>query len=260
MKRLQGFTALLLATAIFGSMGVLVRYLNYDLTVYQQIIFRNILALIIAVAIILLTKKKIDFKAVPKKYLFLFTFAFPLSVLCFTFSVLYTKIIVTTMSLYVSSLVGSLIIGSVFFKDKLTRSKMIALGTIAIGLIVYAYPFSVAQLNVGFWMGLAAGGFDAIANSFRRHLAGKMDRLVLACLPIIGGAILSVSLLMYTGQSFFPHISTLSWLIGIMFGFFVLSISYLTLVGFQKFDLSLGTVVLSSELFLFFKKNRLYKR
>jgi drug/metabolite transporter (DMT)-like permease len=36
---------------------------------------------------------------------------------------------------------------------------------------------------------------------------------------------------------------------GVTYGFFSIAVAFLTLVGFQDFDLNLGTIVLSSELF-----------
>jgi drug/metabolite transporter (DMT)-like permease len=249
MKKLIGFLSLLLAALIFGSMSIFVRYLGHDFTVYQQIGFRNILGLGIAILLILSLKRKVDLKKIPKKYLFLYALAFPLSVVFYTLAIYQTKVITTIFGLYAGSLLFSLGIGILLFKEKVTVIKALSLLLVFIGLLIYVYPFSLSQLNLGFGFALLAGIADAVANSFRKYLSGKTDRLVLASIPMVGGILVAFAFLTASHQLFIPSISPLSWLIGIIFGGLVLSISYLTLVGFQNFDLNLGTIILSSELF-----------
>jgi hypothetical protein len=52
----KGFIALLLSAIIFASFGIWVRLLNQSLLPFQQIGFRNLIALIIALGIIFKTK------------------------------------------------------------------------------------------------------------------------------------------------------------------------------------------------------------
>lgn len=96
---------------------------------------------------------------------------------------------------------------------------------------------------------MLSGLFDTLANSFRKYLSGKVDRFVLVVLQMIGGLILAVALMLVFGQTSMPSLSSFAWLVGAIFGVCLVAISYLTLIGFQYFELNLGEVVLSSELF-----------
>lgn len=66
----------------------------------------------------------------------------------------------------------------------------------------------------------------------------------------MGGVIfISLVLLFVSHQSLILAEMTLnSVFVGIIFGGFLMSISFLTLIGFKNYDLNLGTIVLSSEL------------
>ena len=48
--------------------------------------------------------------------------------------------------------------------------------------------------------------------------------------------------------NFISSLSVNTWAVGLMFGFILVAVNYLLLVGFQNFDLSLGVIILSSEL------------
>jgi drug/metabolite transporter (DMT)-like permease len=250
MNRLKGFLALLACAVIFASFSIYVRVLSNDLSAYQQIGFRNIIALVIGLAAVILSKQSFSsLVAIPKKYTFLYTITFPIAVVFFTLSVLEIKIVSTIFGLYLGALITSLLVGITFFKEKMTKMKLLSLILVSLGLITYAYPFDGSLLSIGFLLAILSGVFDATANSFRKYLAGKMDRFVLVVLQMVGGLVVAIGLILFSGQFAIPVISTTSWLVGIIFGISLVAISYLTLVGFQNFDLNLGTVILSSELF-----------
>lgn len=249
-NKLRGFLALLSCGLIFGSFGIYIRLLSQDLDSYQQIFFRNIIALALATILMIVLRTKWSINKVKKRYIFLYTFSFALTVVLFTLSVLKTKILISIFSLYVGSIGGSLLLGILFFKEKLTKMKILSLFLVFVGLIFLAYPsLSLHALNIGFVYGLLAGLLDAIANSFRKYLAGKMERLLLVGFQMIGSLVVAVSLMLFFKSSFSLHLSTSSIFIGILFGVLLMCISYLTLIGFQNFDLNLGTIIISSELF-----------
>lgn len=246
---LIGFSALLACAAIFGSMGILTRFLGANFTAYQQIAFRYTFGSSIGIILALFLRKKVSFNSVPKPFLLLYTFTFPVEITLWTISVLHTTILTTVAVFYAGSLLSSLLVGHFVFDEKISTKKLISGVFTLIGLAMYMYPFSFANLlNIGIIFALLSGLLDTAANSFRKHLSGKMDRLVLALLPMLGGVTLSLILMGASHQLAFPPISLFSWFIGLLFGICVLAISYLTLVGFHNFDLNLGTIVLSAEL------------
>lgn len=250
MNKLSGFLALLSCAVIFASFSIFVRLLGQDLQPFQQIGFRNIIGLILAMMIIFFTKQSFSsLGKVPSKYVFLYAGSFPFSVIFYTLAVLQIKIVTTIFGLYLGALITSLVIGVVIFKEKISRIKTASLILVSIGLLIYAYPFDRSFFSLGFFFAVLAGFFDASANSFRKYLAGKVDRFVLVFLQMIGGIAVAFPLMFFSHQLFLPHLSVQSWIVGIVFGCCLVAISYLTLVGFQNFDLNLGTVILSSEIF-----------
>lgn len=250
MNRLKGFLALLACAVLFASFSIFVRILSNDLSAYQQIGFRNLIALVIGAFAVILSKQSFSSLAdIPKKYTVLYTITFPIAVILYTLSVLEIKIVSTIFGLYLGALITSLFAGIIFFKEKITKMKLLSLILVSLGLIAYAYPFDGSLLSVGFLLAVLSGVFDATANSFRKYLAGKVDRFVLVVLQMIGGLTVAAGLMVFAGQFTMPNISPTSWLVGGIFGLSLVAISYLTLVGFQNFDLNLGTVILSSELF-----------
>jgi len=240
-----GLLSLLSSGLIFGSFGVWVRLLSVDLSSYQQIAFRNIIALGIALLIIIVTKIKLNFKGVSPKYLILFGLSFPLGVICYTLSVLNTTIMLSIFSFYLGSILSSLVIGMLVFKEKLTPQKGLSLALVILGFTFFAKGFN--SLSIGIMLGVLGGLFDVVSNSFRKHLAGKINRVVLTLIPQIGGIIVATLFMIQSSTLQIPEISTSSWLIGIIFGALLFCVNYLLLYGFQHFDLNLGTIAISSE-------------
>jgi drug/metabolite transporter (DMT)-like permease len=136
---LFGLGSLLTAGLLFGSFGIWVRLLSSDLSSYQQIAFRNIVALIIAVTIIYFRKIKLSFKGVNPKYLILFGISFPIGVIFYTFSMLNTSIMLGIFSFYLGSIPFLLLLGMILFKEKLTPQKIISLLFSALGILLF-YP------------------------------------------------------------------------------------------------------------------------
>lgn len=244
----KGFVALLLAGVIFGSFSIWVKLLGQDFTNFQQIAFRNILAIFVAVAIIVYKKTKVDFSGADKKRVIQFGISFPLSVIFFTYSLVSTKVILGIFSFYVGSIASSYFIGRKFFNEKLTINKAISLILVGLGLTSFIALSPIKKLEIGVVYGLLGGFFDAVSNGYRKYLSGKVDRILLSSVPLVGGAIIAVIMMVFSSESFSFQISNLSWAVGIVFGISLFVVNYLMFYGFSNFDLNLGTIVVSSEL------------
>lgn len=248
MKKLKGFFSLLLTGFIFGSFGIWIRILNRELTTYQQIFFRGFVGFLFASLLALIYKQKIKLNGVNKIVLFAYIFCFPLAIILFVISILNTKVAVTTFSFYATGIIGSFFIGTFFFKEKLTKAKIISLGFVILGVILLSYPLSLQAMSFGLLIGLIGGLFDATSNALRKFVAGKIDRFVLVAIQMGGVMVVSLIFLMLNKQSIVVPLSFIGILVGIIFGGLLASISFLTLIGFQSYDLNLGMIVLSSEL------------
>lgn len=261
MNKTKGFLSLLLAGFLFGFFGILVRLLNSQLTNYQQILFRSVIGFILALLIIIFFKRKIFFKNISLINLLFFAVSLPLTIIFYTLSILKTKIILAVATLYLGSILFSLISGILFFKEKLTVKKGLAIVASILALYYFTIPFSLKNINIGLVFGVLSGFTDALSNSFKKHLSGKVDRFLLIAIQMMGTIIVSLALMFYTKTLTIHQISPFIFGIGLLFGFFLLLNNYLMLVGFHNFDLNLGTIVMSSELlfasifgYLFYKE------
>ncbi|EKE14143.1 MAG: hypothetical protein ACD_12C00658G0010 [uncultured bacterium] len=261
MNKTKGFLSLLSAGFLFGMFGIFVRLLNSEMTNFQQIFFRSVVGFILASGIIILFKRKVSIKNISLVNLLLFAISLPLTIVFYTLSILKTKIILAVATLYLGSILFSLVSGILFFKEKLTIKKSLAIISSIIALYFFTIPFSFQNINIGLVFGVLSGFTDALSNTFKKHLEGKVDRFFLISIQMMGTIIISLILMLYTKTLLIPNISSFIFGVGLLFGFFLMLNNYLMLVGFHNFDLNLGTIILSSELlfasifgYLFYKE------
>ncbi len=248
--QVKGFLSLLLTAVIFASFGVYVRYLNNQgLDVYQQVFLRGATGFGFAALASFLLKERFVFKKVSKLALAIYILSLPITIVSFVYSILLTKITTTIFGLYTASLITSLLIGYFFFKEKITRIKKIVLGLSFIGLLIYSYPLSLATINIGLLWALLNGVADSVVQSSAKFLSGKVDKFVLTSLRMLGLVVTVPLLALLVGGFSLPAMSTGSWVVGSWFGLMLVAVQFLTLVGFKNFDLNLGTIIISSELF-----------
>ena len=249
MNKAKGFLALLSAGLILGSFSVFIRLLSRDLDVYQQVLLRNLIALVVSIVLIVVLRRFISFKKVPKIYLLLYIFSSSIVFFLYTVAVLKTSVSTAIFGLYFASLIFSLVAGIVIFSEKVTPRKIVALVLVFLALLIYTWPISLQNLlQAGFLFGVGAGLAEGMANGFRKYLGDKVDRLVLVAMQGLGAFILGSVLTVSSGNFSIPSMSPMTLIVLLVFGMLLVAMSYLTLVGFSNFDLNLGTIVLSSEL------------
>ena len=246
---MKNFLALFGAGIIFGTFGIWIRILSQELTTYQQIALRNLIGLIFAAFMVYLLKQKwSSLKKANKLSLLLYAVFFPISVIFYVLAMLKTKIAIAVFAFFASGFLFSLLFGKKFFQDKINKNKIASIISAFIGLIFLSHPFSFFSFNLGFIFGIISGFFDSATNIFRRSLGAKIDKFVLTAIQMLGGLTVTAFLMLLTKQSFLVKFSPLTTAVALLFGFLLMIVNFLTLVGFQNFDLNLGTVILSSEL------------
>lgn len=253
MKKTAGFISLLISAIAFGSFGIWIRFLDKEMSIYQQIVLRNAFAFVIAILIIFLTKqlKNIEWKKVKKSNLLMYSLLIPLSVIVYNISMVNTKIVLATFAYYIGAILTGWFAGILFYKEKINIEKCLSLTMVLIGLFLFAFPFNNNSINLGFVAGIISGILDGSANGFRKDLSGKISKMFLVLLTTIGGVIVSGLMIIFfhhSGSNYLNPISPTSWIIGAFFGALLVLLNYLLLIGFQNFDLSLGSIVLSLEL------------
>jgi len=252
MKKTVGFTSLFISAIFFGSFGIWIRLLDREMSISQQIVLRNGIAFIIAILIVVLTKqfRNIQWSKVKKISLLSYAILVPISVITYNVSIINTKIALATFAYYIGAILTGWFAGIFFYKEKLNLEKWSSLILVIIGLGLFAYPFTKSSINLGFIAGVLSGVLDGFANSFRKDLAKKINKLVLVLVTTIGGLLVSGAMIIYFHQSmnYIATTSATGWIIASIFGFLLVLLNYLLIVGFQNFDLSMGSIVLSLEL------------
>ena len=244
-----GFGALVLAAMIFASFGIYIRVLSQELGSFQQIFFRGILGFAIAMFFIIIFKKNLVLPKIPRIKLVGYALVYSIAMIFLTLGVLHTKIATTIFGIYTGTLICSLFIGLKFFGEKLTLTKKVSLSTALIGLLAYTFPLTKDSLSLGLIFAVTGGVLDSVANALRKDLTNKIDRLTLVAIQLLGLAIVSLPFVFFSLDTGLPQISITSWLVGLWYGLMLVAVNFLLLYGFARFDLNLGSIVLSSELF-----------
>jgi len=251
-NNLLGFGSLFISALTFGSFGIWIRLLNKEIGSFEQIVLRNLFALIFTIIAILKLKVNLNkIKLVNKGKLIAFTIVVPLAVILYVFAILGTKISVATFSFYAGTIAASWIFGITIFKEKIDIYGLTSIIFVAIGLVFLIYPFSLENLNFGFMLGLLSGVVDSVGHVFRKDLGNKLDKFVLVLLTAVGGVLVSGAMILFGGRTltFVADLSLSTWLVAAIFGFLLVAVNFLIILGFQNFNLGLGTIVLSAELF-----------
>lgn len=247
-KKLIGFSALFITSLLFGSYGLWIRILSTQLSAYQLITFRYAIGTIVLLAVIFLRREKISLIGIPKLHLALFSISLPISFILFTFSMMYTKISVATVGFYLGTILLGFILGAIVFKEKLKLLNLLDLVLAIIGLSIMLYPFSLANLNFGFIIGIFSGVFYSIGSVFKKSLQNKISRLWLITIIAVFCVIITLPFVMLSANPIPPALNTEVILVAGIYTLIALSAEYLTIVGFQNFDLNWGSVILSGEI------------
>ncbi len=248
MDKRKGLISLLLAGFVFGTFVIWIRALNKQINVYEQIVLRNFFVLIFSVIAIIAIKQPKPGKNFSRFALLGFALALPSSVILFNLSAISTKITTSIFSLYAGSIITAFIAGKFIFKEKFSWKEITAFCLALLGLIVMSYPWSIFGLGMVF--GFLSGVFDGIANSLRKSLSAQIPKFYLVLVTGIAGIIVSGLVLLFSGNNITNLLQQPAWVYGVgaLFGFLLVLVNYLALVGFQNYDVSTGTIIISIEL------------
>lgn len=258
---LVGFVALFISSILFGSYGLWIRILNVELTAYQQIAFRYALGALLLFVFLGLRREKIAVSKIIGWHLGIFSLTVPVSFIFFVSSMINTKISVATVGFYLGTIIVSFILGSVVFKEKIMVITFIDFVLAIIGLFLFLYPISLSTLNWGFLMGVASGICWGIGSVFKKSLQGKVSRLWLLTILSVASVIVTLPFVL-AGTHPVPATLNAETLIAlVILTVTALGAEYLTIVGFQNYDLNWGSIILSGEIvfagligYLFFRE------
>ncbi|MDA1316636.1 MAG: DMT family transporter [bacterium] len=246
----KGFLSLLGTSIIYGSFGVIVRAIGPYLTENQMTFARSMI--VFCIIAIILYIKKISAVNISKNLivpLIVHSVVFAAIIFLFTYAVVLTTLSKATFSFYATTLITSLIVSIVFFKEGFSKQKTVSLVLALAGLVFFILPKGIESIGLGMVLTGIAGIGDVVVNSMKKYLGGKINNLVLVMYQMLAGLIVGLILIIFTNQYTILQpfdLVGIVWLLFFSLNFFLLS--YLTVYGFQHFDLSLGTIILSLEL------------
>lgn len=250
MQDKKGFFALLLNALILGTYGIWVRFLQDSFTASQQVVGRSLVSFIGAIALVFLLKANWHFQKKHHASLVLYLLSFALSTLLFTVAVVKTSIALSVFSLYIGSIATAFVMGIFMFQEKIDTRKIISIVFVILALLAFILPYGFHFANIGFIAGIISGIFDGIGNGFKKYFGGKIERPVLIVFQLFATLFIALIATFFVHETFlWSSLNSLNITIMVIYGGLFLAVSYLSMFGFQNFNLNLGTIVITTELF-----------
>ncbi len=247
-RQYQGVAALFACSAIYASFGPLVRILSEMFGTYTQVAARMGLAFVFLLILGLVFKK---FRPLSRNQILIsiaLGIVFTSIIVFFTIAITEIKIATTIFLLYGASMFTSLFIGTLYFKEKLGIQKSIAIALAFFGLYIFMSSSIAIGLGFGTLAALLSGISEGIGNGIRKGLAGA-DKTTVNAIQFFVITICSSFLIFLSDEIAVRTISTEAIIALVSFSVLQLLLNYLLLYGFQNFDVNIGAVILSLELF-----------
>ena len=256
MNKKLGFFALLIAAFVYSTFGILARQLSTSFGNFTQAMIRCLVAFFFISLWILFKKTSLALPKVNKVKLAVYIITPSLSIIAFTQSVTRIKAANTIFYIYAGFFIGSLILGKLFFKEKITVLKIGALLLSGAGLILLSHPLNVSLTSIGVFYGILAGLIDSLNSAMCKFL-GSFNRSKLLFYQYFAGTVIGLLMVFLSQEKMVSVFTPLSAGAALMISLSQIVIGSLWLYGFNSFDLSLGTIVSSSELFFVLVLNAL---
>lgn len=218
---------LCLSMAIFGTLGLFTR--NIDLNSGELAFYRAILATVLIIVYMVVTKQRIDFKAIKKDIplLLISGMAMGINWILLFQAYRYTTISVATLSYYFAPVIVT-VVCPFLFKEKLTIKQIVCFVMSTIGLVLIIGVGSLEQNTshiTGILFGLGAAAFYAtvvLLNKFIKNVAGIQRTL----LQFIAAIIILIPYVALTGGVHLSALNSIGWVFLLVVGLIHTGITY----------------------------------
>jgi drug/metabolite transporter (DMT)-like permease len=166
----------------------------------------------------------------------------------FTVSVHVTKVGIAMGVLYGCSIITACVSGALFLKESFTKMQLAGTLLALVGLSLYAGNVHAIGLGAGIIAAAAAGVCDGVANCVRKTLRG-IDRNTVVMYQSIVTVAGALCIVFSTGEHYLAHASWVAALAMAALGVLSLALGSMLLYGFAHFEVHVGAVVLSSQVF-----------
>jgi len=243
----RGFFSLLSSGFILACFGLLTRWLNQYVGDFMQVGMRMAIAIVLIIPYLIYKKISLKFKIENFPLFATFILSFPIYIIFFTISVNTTKVANAFFYLFLSSILTSYGIGYIYFREKFDLRRTSSLVLILVGLFSFVNPF-VSIKWMGLVSGLSGGVFWGISNATRKYYMDRYSHWLVIFLQMIFGAILAMMLAYSWGEFQSAIWRPEIFLLASIFGVSMVFIQFLLFIGFDNLNLSLGSIVLASQL------------
>lgn len=244
----KGFIAFLVSGFILACFGLLARLLNQYLGNYIQVSIRMVFAMIIVLSYIIYKKIPMKVKVTNLPLFVVFILSFPVYIILFTVSVNTTKVANAFFYLFLSSMLTPYVIGYLHFKETLDFQKILVASLLIASLFLFANLSDLGEDLTGIVTGLLGGVFWGVSNATRKLYADKYSRWLVILYQMLFGAILAFLLSLLTSELQDSVWELPTYILVLIYSLFMVIFQILLFVGFQNFNLNLGSIVLASQL------------
>ncbi|MFZ1720635.1 MAG: DMT family transporter [Candidatus Moraniibacteriota bacterium] len=247
-KHHRGVAALFSCSILYACFGPLIRILSEMFATYAQVTARMGLAFIFLFTFSLFARKikRISNKQILKAIILGFVST---SILVFfTIAITHIKIASTIFLLYAANMTLSFLVGTLLFKETLGIQKIIALTLAFVGLYIFMSADMALGLSFGALSAVLAGISEGVGNGIRKKLNGA-DKITVNIIQFFVITLCSSFLILFSSEGALHAVSLRAVIALIIFAILQLLLNHLLLYGFQNFDVNIGAVILSLELF-----------
>ncbi len=246
--RLASIVAFVLSALILGTFGVLIRFLSPAFSDAGQVLFRSVGALLIIGFIIIVIRLNLRALLVAsRRALLFFSICFPLSLLFFTSAVNLTSASVSLCLLYAGGILTTTVIGRYVFNEQVSTEKIGAILLVLSGMMMILHGVDLTTSWVGLGYGLLAGVTEGAANAARKGLA-KTRVEVVVFYQCLSGLLIAGIIAFSSSEPIIRDLGARELGITAVFSILLVVIGYLLSFGFKHAPVSLGTILLSTEL------------
>jgi len=241
-QQFRAGSALLGAALIYASFGLLIRILSDMYGDFAQVTARFLLAAAILFIIRAIAKKSLNLTKKQFVFASIIGVTFSALIMLFTLGVMTEKIATVIFVFYAASIISSLFFGSMFFKEK--NKSAIAVTLALLGF----FAFSGISLAVSFGIlaGVLSGMLDGLTNSLRKYLKDADTQSVMQ-VQFISGTLFAGIVMLFMSEPIIKEVTLLPILVTIIFAILQIKLNELLYYGFQRMDVNVATIILSSE-------------
>jgi|SRR3989344_1175882 len=243
----KGISSLLLASLMFGTWGILSRYLGQSFDLFFQFWTRYLFVALILLCILVLQRgwKKIPSANIP---LFAVRIIFALlTSLCIYLAFNAIPIGTAYFASYAGTILGGFVIGYFFFHERINILKSAAIVLSLAGLyVIYSFDFVPSEI-LYLLLALGSGISYAIFYSCSKTISKNYSVIQMTFIDYAGCFVLTLALSFFLNELWLPLSLTFPWLINLIAAITFVLTNMLLIYGFKRVDVQVGTIILLTE-------------